>query len=72
MSKPPNHIFEFGQFRVETAERLLLRAGARISITPKAFETLLVLVQNSGRLVEKDDLIEQDWPDAIVEDANLA
>ncbi len=72
MSKHANHIFEFGQFRLETAERLLLRAGARISLTPKAFETLLVLVQNSGRLVEKDDLIKQVWPDAIVEEANLA
>ena len=72
MTKPANHIFEFGPFRLETAERLLLRAGARISLTPKAFETLLVLVQNSGRLVEKDDLMKQVWPDTIVEEANLA
>ena len=72
MTKLANHIFEFGPFRLETAERLLLRSGARIPVTPKAFETLLVLVQNSGRLVEKDDLMKQVWPDAIVEEANLA
>ncbi len=72
MTKPANRIFEFGPFRLETAERLLLRAGARISVTPKAFETLLVLVQNNGRLVEKEDLMKQVWPDAIVEEANLA
>ena len=72
MNKPTNHIFEFGEFRLETAERLLLRAGNPISVTPKAFETLLVLVRSSGRLVKKDDLMKQVWPDAIVEEANLA
>ena len=72
MTKPANRVFEFGPFRLETAERLLLRAGARIPLTPKAFETLLALVQNSGRLVEKDDLMKQVWRDAIVEEANLA
>jgi Tol biopolymer transport system component/DNA-binding winged helix-turn-helix (wHTH) protein len=72
MSKAANRIYEFGEFRLETAERLLLRRGTPISLTPKVFDTLLVLVRNSGRLIEKDDLIEQIWPDAIVEEANLA
>ena len=72
MSKAANRIYEFGEFRLETAERLLLRRGTPIPLTPKAFDTLLVLVRNSGRLVEKDDLIKQIWPDAIVEEANLA
>ena len=72
MSKPPHHIYEFGQFRLETAERLLVRGGKPVSLTPKAFETLLALVQRSGRLVEKDDLLKQVWPDVIVEEANLA
>ena len=48
MSKQINHIYEFGEFQLQTGERLLLRAGKPISLTPKAFETLLVLVQSSG------------------------
>src|SRR5262249_50981798 len=59
-------------FRLETGQRLLLRHEERIPLTPKAFETLLALVEHSGRLVQKDDLIKQVWPDAIVEEANLA
>jgi len=72
MTKPLNHVFEFGPFRLETAERLLLRDEKPVPLTPKAFSTLLILVHNRGRLVEKDDLMKQVWPDAIVEEANLA
>jgi TolB-like protein/DNA-binding winged helix-turn-helix (wHTH) protein/Tfp pilus assembly protein PilF len=72
MSKQPNHIYEFGEFRLETSERLLLRNGNPIPLTPKAFETLLVLVRSGGHLVEKEELLKQVWPDAFVEDANLA
>src|SRR5262245_57740694 len=71
MSSRANRIFEFGPYRLETAERLLLRHDERIPLTPKAFETLLTLVEHGGRLVQKDDLIKQVWPDAIVEEANL-
>jgi DNA-binding winged helix-turn-helix (wHTH) protein len=59
MSRSINHIYEFGDFRLETAERLLLRGRTPIALTPKAFSTLLALVQSSGRLVEKDELIKQ-------------
>jgi DNA-binding winged helix-turn-helix (wHTH) protein len=55
MSKQINHIYEFGEFQLQTAERLLLREGQPISLTPKAFETLLVLVQSSGHVVETRD-----------------
>jgi TolB-like protein/DNA-binding winged helix-turn-helix (wHTH) protein/Tfp pilus assembly protein PilF len=72
MSKEINHIYEFGEFRLETAERLLLRNGEPISLTPKAFETLLTLIQSSGHVVEKDDLMKRVWADAFVEEANLA
>src|SRR5262245_51071236 len=72
MSNRANRVLEFGPFRLETGERLLLRQDERIPLTPKAFETLLALVEHSGRLVQKDDLIKQVWPDAIVEEANLA
>ena len=72
MSKQINHIYEFGEFRLETAERLLLRQGKPISLTPKAFETLLVLVCSGGHVVEKDELMERVWDGAFVEEANLA
>ena len=65
MTKPVNHVLEFGPFRLETAERLLLREGKAVSLTPKAFSTLLILVQNRGRLVEKDDLMKQVWPERL-------
>lgn len=65
-------IYEFGQFRMDPAERLLLRDGTAIPLTPKAFETLLALVENSGHVVRKDELMKRVWPDAFVEEVNLA
>src|SRR5512140_3015645 len=65
-------IFEFGDFRIDADERLLLHAGQRVPLTPKAFETLLALVENSGRVVKKEDLMKRLWPDAFVEEVNLA
>jgi len=64
--------YEFGPFRLEVAERLLLRDGKPLPLTPKAFDTLLVLVENSGHLVDKDELIKQVWPDTFVEEGSLA
>jgi Tol biopolymer transport system component/DNA-binding winged helix-turn-helix (wHTH) protein len=72
MSKPPEGVYEFGPFRLDPAERLLLREGQPVPLTPKVFDTLLTLVQSHGRLVEKDDLVKRVWPDVIVEEANLA
>jgi len=72
MSKQINHIYEFGEFRVESADRRLLRNGQPISLTPKVFETLLALVRSGGHVVEKDELMKLVWPDAFVEEANLA
>jgi DNA-binding winged helix-turn-helix (wHTH) protein/lipopolysaccharide biosynthesis regulator YciM len=63
--------YKFGAFRLDPFERLLLREGVPLTITPKVFDTLLALVENSGHMVEKDDLIKRIWPDAIVEEANL-
>src|SRR5436853_5497761 len=71
MSVSPNHLYEFGSFRLDTRERLLLRNGERLKLEGKVFETLVVLVQRSGRLVRKDELMNQVWPDAIVEENNL-
>lgn len=65
------HLYEFGPFRLDTAERLLLRNGQRVPLTPKVFETLVALVEHRGRLIEKDRLMEFVWPDSFVEEANL-
>lgn len=63
--------FEFGPFRLSATEGLLLRDGAVVALTPKAFEILLILVRNCGHLVERGQLINTVWPDTFVEEANL-
>jgi DNA-binding winged helix-turn-helix (wHTH) protein/TolB-like protein/Tfp pilus assembly protein PilF len=67
-----NHYFEFGPFRLDLRERLLLKAGEPIALTPKAFNVLAVLVKHSGSLVEKDELLSEVWPDTIVEESSLS
>src|SRR5215468_776204 len=64
--------FEFRNFRLDIAERQLLLDGSPVPVTPKAFEVLAVLVQRSGRLVEKDELLRLVWDDAFVEESNIA
>ena len=64
-------VYEFGPFRLELREHLLLRLGARIPITGKAFQTLRVLVEARGNLVSKQDLMTAVWPETSVEDNNL-
>jgi DNA-binding winged helix-turn-helix (wHTH) protein/Tol biopolymer transport system component len=64
-------IYEFGPFRLEPAERKLLRGNEVVALTPKAFDTLQLLVRNSGHLLEKDELIRMLWPDSFVEEGNL-
>jgi eukaryotic-like serine/threonine-protein kinase len=62
----------FGPFRLDAGERLLLRGGQPVALTPKAFDLLVHLVERPGRLVEKQALMAALWPDAVVEEANLA
>ena len=64
-------VYEFGQFRLDQAERLLSRNGEAVSLTPKVFDTLLLLIQNAGHLVDKEELMKAIWPDSFVEEANL-
>jgi DNA-binding winged helix-turn-helix (wHTH) protein/Tol biopolymer transport system component len=64
--------YEFGTFRLDPAERLLLRDGQAVSLTPKAFDLLVYLVERHGRLVEKNALMRALWPDTIVEEVNIA
>jgi len=63
--------YEFGPFRVDARNHLLLREGQPVPLSPKAFEVLLVLLEHRGRVLEKDELIERLWPDSVVEEANL-
>jgi hypothetical protein len=65
-------LYEFGPFRLEPAERKLLRGSEVVVLTPKAFETLVLLVRNSGRLLEKDELLRMLWPDSFVEEGSLS
>ena len=58
MSQQPRHIYEFGAFRLDAAERLLMRDGEVVPLQPKVFGLLLILVLHHGRLLEKDDLIQ--------------
>lgn len=71
MSASDKRSYEFGSFRLDPAEYVLLRDGQVVPLTPKVFETLLVLVQNSGHVVDKNELYKQVWPDAVVEETNL-
>ena len=72
MSEAGGCAYEFGPFRLDTTERLLLRDGRPVPLTPKAFETLLALVERRGHVLEKEELMRRIWPDTIVEEANLA
>ncbi|PYV94251.1 MAG: hypothetical protein DMG89_25950 [Acidobacteria bacterium] len=65
-------VYQFGPFRLESSEHRLLRDGEPVSLPHKAFEVLLALVENPGRLVLKEDLLKRVWPGMFVEEANLA
>lgn len=71
MSGQEKQLYEFGPFRLDPVKRRLLRDGEPVPLTPKAFETLLALVQQSGKTVEKDDLMRRVWPGTAVEENNL-
>jgi len=64
-------IYEFGPFRLDQAEGQLLRNDEVVQITPKAFETLVLLIERAGKLIEKEELLQTLWPDTFVEEANL-
>jgi len=63
--------YEFGAFRLDVNRHRLLRNGEIVALFPKAVETLTTLVQNPGKLLEREELMDAVWPDAVVEDANL-
>ena len=63
--------YEFGPFRLNANERVLLRGDNAVHLTEKVFNLLLLLVQRGGHLVTKEELMEQVWPDIVVEENNL-
>ena len=72
MPNKPRHFYNFGAYRVDESERLLLLGDDVVPLTPKAFDMLLVLIENSGHVLTKDELMKRVWPDTIVEEANLS
>jgi len=72
MPRRHKHSYEFGPFRLDAAERKFSRDGIAVSLAPKVFDTLLMLVENPGRLIEKDELMTKLWPDTFVGEATLA
>ena len=65
-------LYEFGPFRVDPEKETVVRAGELVSITPKTFQILLVLIRNSREIVTKDDLMKTVWPNTFVEETNLS
>lgn len=72
MDELGKHFYDFGPFRVDPSERVLLRGYEVVPLTPKAFEMLLVLLESSGHVLTKEELMKRVWPDTIVEEANLS
>src|ERR1044072_6340940 len=62
----------FGIFRIDITERILFGENGPVPLTPKAFDTLLFLVENNNHVLGKQELIEKIWPDSFVEENNLA
>ena len=70
--KQARRFYAFGAFRLDAGERVLLGERGVVPLTPKAFDTLLVLVENSGHVIGKEELMRRVWPDSFVEENNLA
>jgi eukaryotic-like serine/threonine-protein kinase len=72
MLNKARNLYEFGPFRVDPDHRQLLREDRPVPLPPKSFDILLVLVENSEKVVSKDELLKAVWPDTFVEESNLA
>jgi DNA-binding winged helix-turn-helix (wHTH) protein/tetratricopeptide (TPR) repeat protein len=72
MNADPKVVYEFGPFRMDPDKQVLLRDGQLIAVTPKGFETLLVLVRRGREVVSKEELLKEIWPDSFVEESNLS
>src|SRR5215510_14192155 len=63
--------YEFGPFSLDSSKKLLTSCGKSLPLTPKAFDTLLVLVEHAGQVMEKEELLRLVWTDTVVEEGNL-
>src|SRR6185295_11491010 len=72
MNRPGRRFYLFDGFRVDVNERLLFKDNREVTLTPKVFDTLLVLLENSSHVMTKKELMRQVWPDSFVEENNLA
>src|SRR5262247_1990107 len=72
MVSPDNHLYEFKPFALDAANRTLFKDNEIVHLTPKAVETLLVLVQHRVQVVEKEQLLKEVWPDSFVEEGSLS
>jgi DNA-binding winged helix-turn-helix (wHTH) protein/TolB-like protein/Flp pilus assembly protein TadD len=72
MLRQAPHLYEFGPFRLDIGERVLMRDGEIVPLTPKALDLLVALVEHSSHVLSKDELMKQVWPDSYVEEANLS
>jgi len=68
---PESQLYEFGPFVLDTVQHLLLKGEEPVTLTPKTYDALLVLVRNSGRMLSKEELMGALWPDSFVEESNL-
>src|SRR5690348_3699475 len=71
MRQKNGHLYEFGPFTLDPAQHLLSRQGDPVPMTPKTFDMLLLLVENRGRMLTKDELMKALWPDSFVDESNL-
>jgi DNA-binding winged helix-turn-helix (wHTH) protein/tetratricopeptide (TPR) repeat protein len=71
LSDAQPHIYEFGDFRVDPSRRILFRDADQVPLTPKVFDTLVLLVANHGQVLDKKELMSAIWPDTAVEENNL-
>jgi len=67
-----NSVYEFGEFQLDVANKLLVRNGIQVPLTPKVFDTLTLLLEHPGQLIEKDEFMRQLWPETFVEESALA
>src|SRR5947208_9199840 len=72
MSQQTKQLYEFGAFTLDVEESRLLRGGQPVPLKPKVLETIFVVVESGGRVIDKEVLMKRLWPDSFVEDANLA
>ena len=72
MAGQVKHLYEFDRFTLDASERVLLREGKPVRLTPKEFETLLALVRGAGRVMSKEELLREIWSDTFVGEATLA